>query len=229
MLLESTVALAIRGRGLREYSPSAELLVSAGGDEVPRLIAAGDVEPGDYVGVRYGGAWASEPAVLPRPVDRPLRGREKAIRIPKTLTDDLALFLGAYFSEGHRNLCNWTVVITNSVDSVLERVQQACFATFGLQGQIIHQNGKCPGFNVASKRLVEFLALLGCGGRASEKRVPPVIAASTRERVLTFLQGAALDAYTCTTGLPRWAICLDSSDAIDELQDLVTVKSRVVV
>lgn len=132
------------------------------------------------------------------------------------------MFLGAYFSEGHTNLSNWTVVITNSVDRVLEQVQRACFATFGLPGRIVHRADKCPGFVVASKRLVEFLTLLGCGGRASEKRVPEVIAGSTREHVIRFLQGAALDAYTCCGTLPRWAICLDSHAGIDDLQDLVT-------
>lgn len=214
--------LAVRGRGTRGYSPEQQLLVSKQGEDPPALITATAVEVGDFIGTTYGRDLPDTAPVVPRLPERRLRGTEKRIDVPARLTEELAFFLGAYMAEGHRNRSNWTVVITNSVIEVLERVQSDCRAAFGLEGQIVRQHGKCPGFVVASKRLVELLDLLGSGSRASNKRVPGIIKESTHEHVLAFLQGVALDAYTCCRGLPRWAICLDSAAGINELQDLVT-------
>lgn len=219
---QSTITLSLRGRGRRTFLRDQPLLISPGGDGQPRLSPAADAQPGDFVGITYGGTWPAVPSRLPRPSQRPRRGTEKEILLPESMTDDLAFFLGAYFSEGHGNQSNWSIVITNSVDSVLERVQAACESVFGLPGRIVHPPARCPYFVVASKRLVEFLKELGCGTRASEKRVPSVVTHSTRHGVVAFLQGAALDAYTTCHGLPRWAICLDSATGINDLQDLVT-------
>lgn len=220
--MPNDVVLTVRGRGTRNYPANRQFLVSRAGDAPPALTRAGEIQPDDYVGVTYGGTWAETPVALPQQEFRKPRGSEKPITLPETLTDDLALFLGAYFSEGHCNRSNWTIVITNAVESVLQQVRAACLATFGLRGRIVHQAEKCPAFIVSSKRLVNLLDELGCGSRASNKRVPAIIGDSTRDHVIRFLQGAALDAYTCAESLPRWAICLDSHRAIDDLQDLVT-------
>lgn len=138
------------------------------------------------------------------------------------MSHDLAFLLGAYAAEGHTSRSNWSVILTNSVMTVLEKARDAWRNVFGLEARITRQPDRCTGLVVSSKRLVELLELLGCGSRASNKQIPSCIMNSTREHALAFLQGFALDAYTTTAGSARWAICLESKVAIDQLQNLMT-------
>ncbi|MEP7740064.1 LAGLIDADG family homing endonuclease [Nocardioides sp. 31GB23] len=138
------------------------------------------------------------------------------------MTDDLAFLLGAYLSEGHTTRSNWSVILTNSVEEVLVRAQKAWLSTFGLHARLTQQHDRCPGLVVSSRRLVLFLDSLGCGSRARNKAVPELILQGTRRHALLFLQGAALDAYTTHAYAGKWAICLESQEAIDGLQSLVT-------
>ncbi|WP_261819302.1 LAGLIDADG family homing endonuclease [Nocardioides sp. OK12] len=138
------------------------------------------------------------------------------------MTDELAFLLGAYLSEGHTTRSNWSVILTNSVEEVLLRAQEAWWSVFGLSSRLTRQRDRCPGLVVSSRRLVLFLDSLGCGSRARNKVVPGPILNGTREHALLFLQGAALDAYTTHTSAGKWAICLESRAAIDGLQELVT-------
>ncbi|HVA29238.1 MAG TPA: LAGLIDADG family homing endonuclease, partial [Candidatus Baltobacteraceae bacterium] len=54
---------------------------------------------------------------------------------------------------------------------------------------------------------------------------------SPREHVLAFLSGLFLDAYVTTSGMSKWAICLDSPALLDDLQAVLTnlgiVHSRI--
>ncbi|MFL6127936.1 MAG: hypothetical protein ACJ73E_02590, partial [Mycobacteriales bacterium] len=115
--------------------------------------------------------------------------------------------------------------------AVLERVREAWRTVFGLTPRIERQQGKCPAVSVSSKAAVEFLEALGCGDRASGKRIPDAVLRSPRDMVLGFLQGLALDAYVTTSTAPKWAICLDSPRLLDDLQAVLTnlgvVHSRV--
>lgn len=135
---------------------------------------------------------------------------------------DLAFLLGAYLAEGHTTRSNWSVILTNSVEDVLLKAQQAWWDVFGLRARITRQPDRCMGLVVSSKRLVEFMDLLGCGSRASNKTVPKSVMDGQRADALAFLQGAALDAYVTHTRAAKWGICLESHEAIDGLQDLVT-------
>jgi hypothetical protein len=83
------------------------------------------------------------------------------------------------------------------------------------------RNG-CPDVVVHSKTIVEFLQYLGCGARASDKRIPDAVLRSPCEMVLAFLQGLALDAYTSVTSMPKWGICLDAPKMLDDLQAVLT-------
>ena len=60
------------------------------------------------------------------------------------MTEELAFLLGAYAAEGHTSRSNWTITITNSVDSVLERVVAAWQSEFGVTARIARDPGKCP-------------------------------------------------------------------------------------
>jgi len=192
-----------------------------------------EIRPGEYVAVQYG---AEMWAVLPprfggfTPTER--YGCQKAVRIPEEMTPELAFLLGAFAAEGHVTRSNWTVTITNADEGVLERVAEAWRSEFGVEPRVLRQPGKCPGVAVSSKTIVEFLEWLGCGTRASTKRIPDAVLRSPRAMVLAFLQGLALDAYAVRVGeSPKWAICVESPGLLDDLQAVLTnlgvVHSRI--
>ncbi|WP_373868426.1 TSCPD domain-containing protein [Micromonospora yangpuensis] len=198
-----------------------------------RLLTAGDgglvwktlgeLQPGDQVATQYGAdLWSTVPASLRDVVTSRSYGNQRSVTLPGEMTEELALLLGAYAAEGHTSRSNWTITITNSVDSVLERIQAAWQSVFGLTARIDRQPGKCPGVVVSSKTVVEFLTELGCGSRASHKRIPDAVLRSPRAMVLAFLRGLALDAYVTTATAPKWAICLDSPALLDDLQAVLT-------
>jgi ribonucleotide reductase alpha subunit len=213
------------------------------GTENHRLLVAGDaglewryldeMRPGEYVAVQYGAnLWSPLPARFDDFQPTPAHGNQIAVALRPEMTEELAFLLGAYVAEGHVTRKNWTITITNSVDAVLERVQAAWASEFGVEAKIVRQPGKCPGVKLASKTVVEFLDYLGCGDRASRKRIPDAVLRSPKPVVLAFLQGLALDAYAARMGqTPKWAICLDSSALLDDLQAVLTnlgiVHSRI--
>jgi len=213
--------LITRGLHKRVVGRDAMVFASLGGQPVE--VVASKLKAGDLLGLRYGAyGWPTSPASLPQLPDRRPYGSEKAVTLSTAMTVELAFLLGAYASEGHTTRSNWSVIVTNSVLDILQRVQEAWASCFGLTARITHQTDRCPGVVVSSKRLVEFLELLGCGSRASDKAIPDVVMASTREHVLAYLQGLALDGYTANTGAGKWAICLESSRLIDGMQELLT-------
>jgi hypothetical protein len=148
-------------------------------------------------------------------------GSQKRIRLPEVLDEDLALLLGMYVSEGHTTRATWSVVITNSVPNVLQQAVNLWRTCFAIKARITAQPNRCPSVVAASKAVVEVLSQLGCGARASAKRVPREIMQSPRPVVLAFLQGLWLDAYTSVSGMSRWGLCLDSSELLDDVQTLL--------
>ncbi len=197
------------------------LLVAADGDL--RWKTLGEIREGDAVAIQYGAElWATTPANLRDVMVSAPYGNERLVTLPGEMTPELAFLLGAYASEGHTTRSNWTITITNSTPEVLQRVSRAWHSVFGLQARINADPGKCPSVVVASKAVVEFMAGLGCGSRASDKRIPDAVLRSPREMVLAFLQGLALDAYVAITTAPQWAICLDSPGLLDDLQVIMT-------
>jgi hypothetical protein len=181
-----------------------------------------DLAVGDWVAMPYGDGFGCLPQAL-LPVDLPTpHGSQKRVRLPHTMDEDLALLLGMYASEGHTNASNYTIVITNSEEPVLDRCVELWKHCFDLEARITRQPGRCPGVEVSSKTVVEFMDVLGCGTRASDKRIPRAVLDSPEAAVLAFLQGLALDAYTTTSGsTAKWAICLDAPLLLDELQTLL--------
>jgi adenosylcobalamin-dependent ribonucleoside-diphosphate reductase len=192
-------------------------------DDGPVWRYLDEIQSGEYVAVRYGAdLWAAAPPRLDDYAPVPPYGSQKRVKLPTEMTSELAFLLGAYASEGHVSRSNWTIVISNAVDEVLERVKGAWAGEFGVEAQIVRQGGKCPGAVVASKSIVEFLDHLGCGRRASAKRIPDVVLRSPRDMVLAFLQGLWLDAYASVSHMPKVAICLDSPQLLDDLQAVLT-------
>ncbi|HET6755173.1 MAG TPA: LAGLIDADG family homing endonuclease, partial [Jiangellaceae bacterium] len=202
-------------------TPNHRLLVAT--KQGPQWRSLAELEVGDHVAQQYGSdLWSALPARFDDFVPSTRYGNQKLVRIPSEMTEELAFLLGAFAAEGHLARRTHTVVITNSVESVLERVAAAWRREFGVATRITREPGKCPGVVVSSKTIVEFLDYLGCGGRASEKRIPDALLRSPRPMVLAFLQGLALDAYVTTGAMAKWAICLDAPRLLDDLQAILT-------
>ncbi|HEV3400735.1 MAG TPA: LAGLIDADG family homing endonuclease, partial [Acidimicrobiales bacterium] len=182
-----------------------------------------ELDVGDQVAVRYGAElWSVLPARFDDFRSSPSYGSQRRVDVPAEMTEELAFLLGAYAAEGHTTRSTWTVTITNAVEGVLERVVAAWRSEFGLEARILRRANRCPAVVVASKAVVEFLEHLGCGARASAKRIPDAVLQSPREMVLAFLQGLSLDAYVSVSSVAKWAICLDSPALLDDLQALLT-------
>jgi hypothetical protein len=177
----------------------------------------------DSVAVQYGSQlWSTVPARFDDFEPSRRYGSQKTVAVPREMSEELAFLLGAYASEGHTSVSNWTVTITNSVPEVLERVAAAWRSEFGVVARTVTPAERCAYVVVASKTIVEFLQYLGVGSRASTKRIPDAVLMSPRSMVLRFLQGLALDAYTTVATAPKWAICLDSPRMLDDLQAVLT-------
>lgn len=202
-------------------------LLSAGSVEVVRCgrlqrVKVRDLQVGDWVALEYGAGFASESVPLRLPDFDPDYGSQKKVVMPVACDTDLALLLGMYAAEGHTTASNYTIVITNSEDEVLERCAALWRTCFGLHAKIVRPCNRCPAVIVHSKTVVRLLQSLECGRRASTKRIPRELLDSPRDVVLAFLQGLALDAYTSTTGPnAKWALCVDSPGLLDDLQVLL--------
>ncbi len=206
--------------------------VLTAGDQGLEWRYLSDIQPGEYVATQYGDdMWSSKAARFDDFVASPAYGSQKTVALPEQMTSELAFFLGAYASEGHTSRTNYTITITNSVETVLLRVQDAARSAFGIEGKIHQPADRCSNIVFTSKTLVEFLEYLGSGARASAKRIPDAILRSPREHVLAFLTGLFLDAYVTTEGMSKWALCLDSAALLDDLQAVLTnlgvVHSRI--
>ena len=112
--------------------------------------------------------------------------------------------------------------MVHDVAALRARSAEAWRDLFGVEPKILRPRDRCAHVLVASKEIVEFFEYLGCGARASEKRIPDAVLRSPRAMVLAFLQGLALDAYVSTTSMPKWAICVDSPGLLDDLQAVLT-------
>ncbi|MGH3470941.1 MAG: hypothetical protein ACRDPG_02695 [Nocardioidaceae bacterium] len=209
--------------GHRVVGTTNHRLLSADGEAGLSWKRLDEISEGDWIAVRYGDdLWSSLPARFDDFRPSPLYGSQRSVRVPEEMTEDLALVLGAYASEGHTTRSVWTVSITNSVDTVLEQVAAALERVFGIPPVICRPKDRCPSVKVHSKTVVEFLEYLGCGDRASAKRIPDAVLRSPRAHVLAFLRGLALDAYCIADGSTKWAICVDSPAMLDDLQAVLT-------
>ncbi len=191
-----------------------------------------ELEPGEFVATQYGDdLWAAVPARFDDFLPSPTYGSQKTVALPAEMNSDLAFFLGVYAAEGHVSRSTWTVRISNADGAVIPLVMDIAERLFGFRPKLVRAPGKCPSIELSSKRLVEFLDYLDCGDRASNKRIPQAVLRSPREMVLRFLDGLCLDAYLTTSGMVKWAICLDSGQLLDDLQAILTnlgvVHSRI--
>ena len=202
-------------------TPNHRLLVALpdGGLDWRRLD---ELEEGDQAATQYGDdVWAEFTARFDDFEPSAPHGNQKTIRIPDAMTEELAFFLGAYAAEGHTARSNHTIRIANADEGVIARLVDLSCSLFGIEARVSRSEGKCPSVDLSSKTLVEFFDYLGCGDRASTKRIPDAVLRSPRPMVLAFLEGLSLDSYF-PSSIPKWAICLASNGLLDDLQAVLT-------
>jgi adenosylcobalamin-dependent ribonucleoside-diphosphate reductase len=226
----ATIRVKLRSGHQVVGTPNHRVLVGVegGGLEWRRLDELGD---GDHVATQYGDElWSERPARFDDFAASPRHGSQKSIRVPVEMSEELAFFLGAYAAEGHVARSNHTVRIANTDEGVIARLVESAGTLFGIHARVARNPGKCPSVELTSKTLVEFLDHLGCGDRASSKRIPDAVLRSPRGMVLAFLEGLSLDSYL-PHSVPKWAICLASNALLDDLQAVLTnlgvVHSRI--
>ena len=201
-------------------TPNHRLLVAGGGGPVWKQLD--EIEVGDEVATEYGAdRWALVPPRIAFLPSAPY-GSQARVQVPTEMTEDLAFLLGAYAAEGHTADAVWSIRITNSVDEVLDRVAASASRVFGVTARVRRPAERCPFVEINSKTVVELFRQLGCGRRASEKRIPDIVLRSPRSHVVAFLQGLALDAYTTARPMGKWGICLDAPALLDDLQAILT-------
>ena len=192
-------------------------------DDGPVWRYLDEIQPGEYVAVQYGAdLWSNLPARFDDFVPWPPYGSQKNVRLPPEMTEELAFLLGAYAAEGCISQSNWTVVITNDDPEALRRVKDAWVSEFDLRAEFVRSEGRCPAIVLASKTVVEFLDYLGCGRRASTKRIPDAVLRSPKAMVLAYLRGLFLDAYASVVSMPKHALCVDAPKLLDDYQAVLT-------
>lgn len=183
---------------------------------------------GEWVATQYGtNLWAKTPASFDDFELPPKYGSQKDVIIPKEMNESLAFLLGAYASEGSLIRSTWTVSITNPDEKVLQMIVDSWESVFGIKAKINHWEDRCSDVRVSSKSIVSFFDYLGVGSGSSNKRIPDAILTSPKNIVFSFLSGLSLDAYvTFYENKKRkggkWALCMDSSGLLDDLQVILT-------
>ncbi|MGH8909916.1 MAG: hypothetical protein ACRD0K_26325 [Egibacteraceae bacterium] len=174
----------------------------------------GELEPGERVATQYGSnMWSVVPARFDDFEPVRLQGGQEAVRIPAEMTSALAFLLGAYAAQGRTT--EQAVVITSSVDAVLERTAAAWRSEFCLE-PVIEQAETGSHVRIESQAVVDFLDYLEGDRQHWENRIPDAVLRSPREMVLAYVQG-----FTLQTDRTQ-AICIDSSALLNDLQAVLT-------
>ncbi len=177
-----------------------------------------DIKNDDYIGISIGGDYWSKSNVDITFTEPILYGSQKKITIPDCIDEDLAWFMGAYISEGNITKSNWTLKITNDNDKVLTKCMDIVKDKFGINGKIgIDKRNYVGGFTVSSKSLILLMDWLGCDGDSESKDIPWSILQSTKDSVVSFINGLYLDGFV-PVGQPKIGITLKSYKIITTLQ-----------
>jgi V/A-type H+-transporting ATPase subunit A len=127
---------------------------------------------------------------LPLPAPSLLRGSRRGIEIslPRTMTEDLAEFLGLFVAEGYIR-GDRTVVFTNNDPKLLDRYSKLTKDVFRADVRIERQAGKAANALISSRVLVEFLRALRLGENAATKQIPNLVFGSSNKSIAAFLKG----------------------------------------
>jgi predicted Ser/Thr protein kinase len=154
-------------------------------------VKLGDLRIGDHVGLQRGSNLFGDTTELPRfnytgPASK---GQNKNLRLPESLSRDLARLLGYIVAEG--SLTDTALWLTNGDRRVLDDIHTTCETLFGVRPKEYEKAGACArSVSISSIKLVHWLAqVCGITRGAANKRIPRVVMSAPRPIVLAFLEG----------------------------------------
>ena len=160
-------------------------------DGEPTWVMLGELQVGDYVALKRGTQLFGKTTELPAFVyDRPEgKGQNKGLRLPATLTPELARLLGYIVAEG--SLTDTAMWLTNGERRVLDDIHAICESLLGIRPKEYRKEGnKASSVSISSIKLVHWLEkVCGITRGAANKRIPRVIMGAPKEIVLAFLEG----------------------------------------
>src|SRR5579885_2336520 len=142
----------------------------------------GDLQPDSYVALARCSCVFGQSAVLPESF-YPLP------RQPRTMTPDLAYWLGLLTAEG--SVTHYETRFTNGSQTLIDRFVELTQSLFGLEA-VPHRKGKTYNYNVSisNKALAAWLqGELGVARDSHARTVPAHVLASSKADILAFLEG----------------------------------------
>lgn len=147
-----------------------------------------DVKEGDFVPLDFGSnIWPTEEIVIE--FDYVRSSRSKSVKIPETINDDLARFLGYFISEGYFG--KRSISIVNKDKSIINECDRLIRKIFGINPSVSSRSEDSEKFDVTiySSEVYNFLCYLGIDPSAlsRSKQIPDCILRSPKHVVSAFL------------------------------------------
>jgi predicted Ser/Thr protein kinase/intein/homing endonuclease len=150
-----------------------------------------DVQVGDHVALQRGqNLFGSTTGLLPFIYDGPSsRGQNKALTLPREMSEDLARLLGYIVAEG--SLTDTALWLTNGDPRVIRDILDTSERLFNVRPKIYNKQGThARSLSISSIKLVRWLEqICGITRGAAQKRIPGVVSSAPRHIFLAFLEG----------------------------------------
>lgn len=150
-----------------------------------------DLKVGDHVALQRGqNIFGSTTRLLPFIDDGPSsRGHNKALTLPREMSEDLARLLGYIVAEG--SLTDTALWITNGDQRVINDVLDTCEQLFAVRPKVYAKQGThALSLSISSVKLVRWLEqVCGITRGAANKRIPHVVSVAPKNIFLSFCEG----------------------------------------
>lgn len=153
------------------------------------LIRSDQIECGDFLRLKLGGERPEPARKIKMPPAPPSDTRAKRVKIPRSLSSDLAEFLGLMVSDG--TIFDSGIRLAKRHDDVVERFAELGKRIFGIEPNITQVQGT-PAAEFISVQISRWLKLVG-GMTPHEKRMPSCILACRSDLRSAFLRGLFAD------------------------------------
>jgi ribonucleotide reductase alpha subunit len=129
------------------------------------------------------------------------RTNANRIKLPKTVTEDFAKFIGMITADGYTNLQSGYTGISCKDSEVEKTFIELCYGIFGVYPNIvIDKRNEVKSIYITSRTLAKGIEdLIGKG--AYNKKVPEQILLGNEKEKLSYLAGITLDGYAIRDGL----------------------------
>jgi len=148
----------------------------------------GELSKNDLVEIRANqNCWSNKLFDFDFKVEAKKYGNFKSkIKLPESVSEEFAKFLGYFTSEGH--IGKSCVTITSGEESVVDDIVCCANSAFGLN-IVPRKDGNRYRVEIYSVKLIKLLEFLGFAHRAKDKIVPECILKSPKDVVLKYLSG----------------------------------------